>query len=642
MITVKFLIDRGHDGPARMGRIEIGSAQLKSPLLMGPSSIKPDIVSEIIGASENEFPSIISLGSVFSKINSDIEKRRMTSLFLLPSLPSASFLEGSDIAAVLDAQLTALSELNPSDAVVRIPSSISETLLEEYVKRFHEQGVQSAVFTFNGDYGRNDLNNILLKTKLPRNWLILSTGRILPAMIPLLFYLGFDIIDAGLADAGAADAIRFWPMSFERITSKETPRFCSCSACHSHDDLSLLSEHQREEVLREHNSNIYRSVLSESLSSMKQGKLRWLVESFTHSSPSLASLLRHVDKQNYEFLEEFTPTTGSGMMPLIGPESYNSPAVRRYREFLADRYKPPLSKKIVLLLPCSARKPYSDSKSHKRFSFNIESAIGSKNRAIAETVLTSPLGVVPRELERGFPLANYDIPVTGFWDTEETEIASDLLSDHMKKFDESTVIVAHVSGGYLDIVKNAEPDISQTIIYTTGDESASSRNSLDNLRETLIDVCELLDVKGGRPTTLEDTLRATADFQFGLGAGALLIPPEARVGGKVYGTIICRLDKEQLCAFIGATGKISLTLPGAHRIAELKRYWVRFEGDTVKGSTLFAIGINEADYAIRPGDEVIVIDPNDNVIAVGRSEMSGREMCDFDNGRAVSIRHKVG
>ncbi len=48
-----------------------------------------------------------------------------------------------------------------------------------------------------------------------------------------------------------------------------------------------------------------------------------------------------------------------------------------------------------------------------------------------------------------------------------------------------------------------------------------------------------------------------------------------------------------------------------------------------------------ADEAIRPGDEVIVLDPSGNVIATGKSEMSGREMCDFDNGRAVSIRHKV-
>ena len=69
MIMVRFLIGRGHDGPARIGQIEIGSIKLKSPLVMGPSSIKPDIVSAVIDKMGYETPSIISLGSIFSKTN---------------------------------------------------------------------------------------------------------------------------------------------------------------------------------------------------------------------------------------------------------------------------------------------------------------------------------------------------------------------------------------------------------------------------------------------------------------------------------------------------------------------------------------------------------------------------------------------
>ena len=53
------------------------------------------------------------------------------------------------------------------------------------------------------------------------------------------------------------------------------------------------------------------------------------------------------------------------------------------------------------------------------------------------------------------------------------------------------------------------------------------------------------------------------------------------------------------------------------------------------------MGIQEADHEIRPGDEVIVVNSDDEVVAVGRSEMSGREMCEFERGRAVSLRHKA-
>jgi archaeosine synthase len=239
-------------------------------------------------------------------------------------------------------------------------------------------------------------------------------------------------------------------------------------------------------------------------------------------------------------------------------------------------------------------------------------------------------------------VAQYDIPVTGDWDAEETEIAVQALIAHMEKFDESTVIVAHVSGGYLGIVKNAEDSFKQTLIYTSSDAKSTSGSSLDLLDETLRDMRELVLSGDHRRTDLEDTLRATADFQFGLGAGELLIPEGAGLRGKLYRTVICQIDNEQVCAYNAASGMLSLTLAGAQRIVDSRQSWVRFEGKEVKGGSIFAVGVMEADSHIRPGDEVIVIDKSDNVVAVGRSDMSGREMCEFEKGRAVTVRHKLG
>jgi predicted RNA-binding protein (TIGR00451 family) len=69
---------------------------------------------------------------------------------------------------------------------------------------------------------------------------------------------------------------------------------------------------------------------------------------------------------------------------------------------------------------------------------------------------------------------------------------------------------------------------------------------------------------------------------------------------------------------------------------------LHFEGQEVKGGSIFAVGVKEADTDIRPGDEVIIIDQGEKVVAVGRSEMSGSEMCEFEKGRAVTVRHKLG
>jgi archaeosine synthase len=394
-------------------------------------------------------------------------------------------------------------------------------------------------------------------------------------------------------------------------------------------------------VLLAHNVNTYESILSESIDALASGRLRWLVESTTHYSPAHASLLRRIDQSTYAFIEEFTPSTGAPVVPLIGPESYNAPAVRRFREYLADRYTPPSGKKIALLLPCSARKPYSDSKSHRRFLETIVASLGNTATSLSQIVLTSPLGLVPRELERVFPAANYDIPVTGDWDTEETRIAADALVTHLRKFSSDVVVVAHVSGGYLDIVKTAENHISQTIIYTSADSSPTGWESREALQETLSEMRDILSLKSSRPRELEEIVQATADFQFGPGAGAFLVPEHAKLGGKPYRQIVCRIGREQVCSLIANTGLLSLTLDGARRIASLGRYWVRLDAPFVKGGSVFAVGVKEADPAIRPGDEVIVLNNQNEVSAVGRSEMSGREMYELEWGRAVSIRHKM-
>ncbi|MHA2044234.1 MAG: DUF5591 domain-containing protein, partial [Candidatus Thorarchaeota archaeon] len=177
---------------------------------------------------------------------------------------------------------------------------------------------------------------------------------------------------------------------------------------------------------------------------------------------------------------------------MIGPESFNSPVVRRFRENVASRYTPPPGKQIVLLLPCSARKPYSDSKSHRRIAEVTSVVLGSIQPRVSEAILTSPLGLVPRELERIYPAAQYDIPVTGDWDTEEITVGAKALSTYLSKFDGSAVLIAHVSGGYLEIVRAAEPEIEQSIIYTTHESRATSRESLDNLQESLSELKDVL------------------------------------------------------------------------------------------------------------------------------------------------------
>ncbi len=636
----EFRVGRGHDGPARVGEYILGPMTFTTPILSGSFTSSDSIIAYgTLGRDKplTDNPMLISLPFVSQVEELPLSDMREHDSVILPSLLSLAAISPDASDLIFDYQLEVLStikeSIDPSRTIVRVPSETNP----ESIAKLAEFGSNGAAFSFNGDLGPQDFGAINLRSHLPLFMMALAIGRIEPGLIPLLHYTGFDVIDIGHAQEAAANGLRLWKNGSEKIEIGENRRFCSCPSCAKLD--SAKSE-DLQNILLEHNLSIFKSVISESKEAMKSGRLRWLMESSTHHSPAHASLVRLVNRELYQFIEEFSPTTGPDALPVIGSESYNAPVVRRFRDFVANRYTAPMNKPIILLLPCSARKPYSDSKSHRRFASVIESALYGMESRVAQVILTSPLGLVPRELERIYPAGQYDIPVTGDWDTEEIEIGANALVTHLKKFSDSSVVIAHVSGGYLDIVRAAESKIEQSLIYTTPEARATSRESLAALEEALVELKEILSITGGPRTELEGIVTATADYQFGEGAGKLLVPEHAKLKGKPYRLILCSVDGEQVCSFVSESGTLSLTLAGGRLLASLKRYWVRLDVPKVKGGSIFAVGIQEADYLIRPGDEVIVINGSDEVIAVGRSEMSGREMCELKRGRAVTVRHK--
>ena len=60
---------------------------------------------------------------------------------------------------------------------------------------------------------------------------------------------------------------------------------------------------------------------------------------------------------------------------------------------------------------------------------------------IHEVILTSPLGIVPRELELIYPAAQYDIDVSGQWSNDEQTMIQQLLQYYLKQWKYDTCIV---------------------------------------------------------------------------------------------------------------------------------------------------------------------------------------------------------
>jgi len=142
-------------------------------------------------------------------------------------------------------------------------------------------------------------------------------------------------------------------------------------------------------------------------------------------------------------------------------------------------------------------------------------------------------------------------------------------------------------------------------------------------------------------------VRKIADYQFGKGAGKKLFPENVSFTiSKKTGRIKQIWYEKELIATLNPTfGLFCLTVEGAKRLAAgngVKSEWVKIQDEVVSfvenGGNVFAKHVVDADEEIRPMEEVVVLNSSNEVIAVGKSVLSGIEMRSFTKGVAVKIR----
>ncbi len=433
-----------------------------------------------------------------------------------------------------------------------------------------------------------------------------------PQRLAFLAYCGMDIFDS-IPLIMSAENGWYLTSSGALVYDKLQELPCSCPACST-------GRKGREELLQ-HNYHAARDELKLVRHSILEGSLRELVEARVRSEPWLVQNLRLMDLKHYELLEHHTPVTGP-RFHAGSKESLTRPDVVRWRRRLEQRYVRPRSAKILLLIPCSAKKPYSLSQSHMRFRDAIWRS--GKGSLVHEVIVTSPLGLVPRELEMFYPAKDYDIPVTGHWDRDERKMAEEIVS-WLVRTQGYDLVISHL-GDEREPVNSVLSEFVDTSLGNPG-----SREALDRLTKTL--KAFAAEPVAEKIRSLDD-MRSLCRFQFGP-AGERLCEG-ARIAGRRPSLKIMR-DGIQLGMVTGERGMISLTLDGAAELVGEGAYCVEIE-DFIPRGNLFVVGIEKASPEIRIGDDVAVAHRGD-VRAVGVAKMSPAEMGLAERGEAVHIRH---
>jgi uncharacterized protein with predicted RNA binding PUA domain len=143
-------------------------------------------------------------------------------------------------------------------------------------------------------------------------------------------------------------------------------------------------------------------------------------------------------------------------------------------------------------------------------------------------------------------------------------------------------------------------------------------------------------------------IRSIADYQFGKGVGAQLFPDsiEIKYSPRTGRIRFINLNGERIATLRPTDGVLSISLKAAQTMAEktpFAKCFVTVKNNVSKfiaaGGDIFAVHVVKVDSEVGAKDEVIALDEDGQVLAVGRTMLSSEEMKAFKTGVAVKIRH---
>ena len=423
-----------------------------------------------------------------------------------------------------------------------------------------------------------------------------------PDNCALLSWMGVDIFD--LARSRQASSLGV-------LLSETGPRIPESS---TNEDSSM--ESQREMWVR---------AISATRSAIRDGSLRDLAERQSTSSPRSVEHLRRHDQLSFEISKQMGLSSSSvefgKKLRCHSFESRNDVIIRHWRETISEDYEPPSRQRDVLvLLPCSAKKPYRLSQSHSRFRRSIG------NSRAHEVMVTAPLGLVPRDLEDLWPAAHYDIPVTGDWDEDELSVIRRMLSRLVERI------------GYSNIVNHSGIELKIRgieVIDTRRGERAGSRESLERLQQAISSSFGEGDDGETDFSVREEKMKSISRFQFG--------SDEWLDGCQIRGRppiFTITKDGVQMAKWDPRRGRFLLSkssLGTMSRLNLLKTVEITPEVDWV--GDIFPGMIDHHDSSILVGDEILVIQGGE-LIGSARSIAPGWEW-PLGPGKLAKSRHRL-
>jgi len=134
-----------------------------------------------------------------------------------------------------------------------------------------------------------------------------------------------------------------------------------------------------------------------------------------------------------------------------GVDLFQHPIVKAWHSYFLSKWIS--NKPLAFLLPCTSKKPYSSSATH-RTAYGIIRRLDKENKVQIYSV-SEPMLLVPKELEECYPFNSYDYPPSLMVNEEKEEFINLLVRPLQKIGTMHIKIVGVLPNHHYGIVKNA-------------------------------------------------------------------------------------------------------------------------------------------------------------------------------------------
>jgi len=277
------------------------------------------------------------------------------------------------------------------------------------------------------NYSYRDLVRLVMTAKmnLPPGKPLHLFGAGNPHMLALAVAMGVDTFDSASYALYARDGRYMTPYGVYRLEELgDLP--CECPICSrmSAEEFRSLPAQERVVKLALHNLYVLRGELRRIRNAIREGRLWELLEQRARSHPALMEALREYQRF-VAFVERRHYVTKGVVSGLFFYDSTSRvrPEVFRHFARLRERYEPPPSDLLVLIMETGARPA-------TRFTWVADfvqrlAADEQLRGRVSVALVSSAYGLVPAELEGVYPLSQYETAI----DLDDERVAIELSCD---------------------------------------------------------------------------------------------------------------------------------------------------------------------------------------------------------------------